>query len=387
MKTDLVLANLAKIDELTAAIRAELTGQPAPNQSSLPLLTWESFTYRGSARLPRTGDAYSDFQYGATVSCVQRDGTLLMEGRESWVATVALPNLTITREFGELLEIERRSAFEQIDDRRRFIGNPTNTMLRGLLDLGDYLVMSVASYYDAAYAQQTSHLLGDRKTEEILGPFRLAAGAYGPGFLGGRMCEIPDDWREQFGGCLLTGNFGLPIVTRESWGPCAFACDPRHAETATPALAYTQEHPLGPWDGQSDVWNCDSTFAGMAFPACSRSVLFFGVHGIGPFWYGLPDQARDPENGTYGTHSYPYVFRCWAYDAEQLAAVVAGQLQPWEPQPYGVWNLELPLPSTNHHLQSACFDLERDRLYLVQGFSDRDPAQGWPVVHVYEVDI
>ena len=79
---------------------------------------------------------------------------------------------------------------------------------RGTLFSSNALVLSVASYYDASQSQKTSHLRRDLGSGQVTaytlapvghtaGYMTLATGALAPA---------------------LTGNFGLPIVTRESFG-------------------------------------------------------------------------------------------------------------------------------------------------------------------------
>ena len=102
----------------------------------------------------------------------------------------------------------------------------------------------------------------------------------------------------------------------------------------------------------------------MVFPEGTRSVLFFGRHGLGKFCYGpgTTDQqlvgrptdggvdtwCHDPTSANKGTHAYPYHYYVWAYDANDLAAVKAGQKQPWEVKPYAVWPFSLPFGETAH---------------------------------------
>src|SRR2546423_14916678 len=81
----------------------------------------------------------------------------------------------------------------------------------------------------------------------------------------------------------------------------------------------------------------------MVFPSGTRSVLFFGPHGLGSYCYGTGGTAGDcydPDDGPKGIHSYPYRSQVWAYDANDLVAVKAGQKQSYQVMPYAVWQLD-----------------------------------------------
>jgi hypothetical protein len=285
----------------------------------------------------------------------------------------------------------RYPATPGLDNGLRLVTNPLDTSVRGTLFAGTKLILSVSSYYDASHAQKISHLSRDLTTGVV------TAHALAPvGHTAGYMTLIDGPL-----GPALTGNFGLPIITRESYGPAAFIFDPQDLrKPAIPVLDYGSDHPLAPWNQQSDLWNGDSTFAGMIAVPGTRTLLFFGRHGTGPFCYGPPygdpsvQPPNDPrcftiphETSDKGTHSDPYVYRLWAYDTNDLVAVKEGKTAPWQPRPYAVWNLDLPIASGWKQHNAAAFDPATKRLFILQGFGDKDPAQGWPVVHIYQVGV
>ena len=76
----------------------------------------------------------------------------------------------------------------------------------------------------------------------------------------------------------------------------------------------------------------------------------------------------------------------WAYDAHDLAAVHAGQMNPWDVKPYAVWSLTLPAPSSAHRLGGVAYDPATGRLFISQQFVDGDSGD-YPVVHVYKVNV
>lgn len=365
----------AAIDALVLAILAAVstpTTTPPPVVSApVALIQQSDLVYQGAFRLPKI----PALQY-PDGSAAFHDGLLLVKGRDDTNtafdftipvlgtgAVNTLPVATVTQSY-----------LNGLDGGLRYANNPRDTMVRGFLFVGPKLVLSIASYYDAANAQRTSHLQRDWPSGPVTA-YALTPIGHTAGYMTLSTGELAP---------ALTGNFGLPIVTRESWGPAAFIFDPVDlSKPATPVLDYPDDaRSLGPWNGQSEVWNSRSTLGGMH--QIGNSLLFVGVHGTGPFCYGDGFTCNDPEGGGQGTHSYPYVARIWAYDTADLIKVKHGQLKPWEPKPYGLWNLTLPYPSTLTRIGSA-YDPATKRLFIVQGFGDQDVAQGFPIVHVYQV--
>ena len=124
------------------------------------------------------------------------------------------------------------------------------------------------------------------------------------------------------------------------------------------------------------------------------AVVFVGTKGTGECWYGLPDGTvwpdeppfpEDPENQR-GWWSTGFVAQFIFYDPADLAAVAAGALQPWEPQPYATLNVDDRLFLTRttqqkYRLGDCAFDRARGLFYVLELFGDGDK----PVVHVWQV--
>ena len=165
-------------------------------------------------------------------------------------------------------------------------------------------------------------------------------------------------------------------------------------------MYYPQQHPtLGPWDG---TWNPRkrvlfggaTAIRGVVFPVGGRSVLFFGIQGIGRFCYGegtanrslafkpTPDgtiYCYDPDDSSKGTHAYPCVSEVWAYDATALASVRAGRKRPWQVRPYATWRLSLPFQSPR--IGGAAYDAAHGLVYVSQQYADGAA----PVIEVFRV--
>ncbi len=390
---------------------AEMAGSeplPSVDPSQLPRVEHHDLIYQGSFRLPNTMFGGDHFQYtGGPLAYDPATNSLFAGSWAGNLAELGIPaNIVKSTNVADLPVAPIVQPFGILDDQNlRFVNNPADTGTRGLLINGQQLVISVASYYDASYQQTTSHYYRPRTlsiTGQAQGPFRI--GTIMPGHVAGYMAPIPAAWQSHLGGTAITGNFGLPIITRESFGPAAFVFDPADLGVINPAstvmlLDYPdKEHSLDTWDATSLLWNSSSNFSGVVFPAGTRSVLFFGVHGNGPFCYGDGTSQNPPgfdehgqtrcydlEHSAKGQHTYPYVYRVWAYDVNDLVRVRNGQLQSWEPRPYGVWDLTLPLPALVHKLTGIAYDSANQRIFISQGFGDKDPMVGTPVVHVYRL--
>ena len=80
-----------------------------------------------------------------------------------------------------------------------------------------------------------------------------------------------------------------------------------------------------------------------------------------------------------------YRYQVWAYDLNDWAAVRAGQKQPWDVVPYGVWPLTLPTPEPMVRLGGVGYDAERQIVYVSQLRADPDGYSSRPVIHAFRI--
>jgi hypothetical protein len=177
---------------------------------------------------------------------------------------------------------------------------------------------------------------------------------------------------------------------------------------ATRVLGYPINHPtLGDWYGQNAqvsprLWDGASRAGGVVFPNDSRSVLFIGNRGMGPFCYGeatsnpalhgqvvMPGliYCYDPTQTGKGPTSYPYKFVVWAYDANDLAAVKAGSKNYWDVVPYATWDLTLPIlyptgSAANYSIGSVAYDPSTQRVFVAQKNVDANKST---IINVFSV--
>ena len=75
------------------------------------------------------------------------------------------------------------------------------------------------------------------------------------------------------------------------------------------------------------------------------------------------------------------------YDVDDLATVAAGEMEPWEPQPYATLELDPWLWGVSdsrqkHHVGAIAYDSVHRRLFLMEPLVDADR----PLVHVWSVN-
>ncbi|HUE69432.1 MAG TPA: hypothetical protein VMP01_00975, partial [Pirellulaceae bacterium] len=307
------------------------------------LLLETDLSYLGAFRLPGGTFGASSFDFGGgALSINPATNSMFMTGHawQKGIAEINIPPL-LQGPIGDLNTATVRQPFVEIMYRL-----PTLVEMPGyggtLIVDGD-LIGTIYNYYDADTPDVVSHfrMSGlDLETGTMSGLYQV--GDMGAGYVAGWMAPVPEAWQAALGTEYLTGQGGLPIISRTSWGPALFGFDPAQlgdtAAPAVPLLYYTGGNPLAPITGPaSELWNGATSIKGVIFPEGSDSVLFIGSHGTGESWYGTPpDGGDDPLRGDKGYHAYPYRYQVWAYSAHDLAAVKAGTKQPWEVQPYDI---------------------------------------------------
>jgi hypothetical protein len=356
----------------------------APSALAAPRLRASDLRYQGAFLLPAQVSDEKTFAYGGTALAYNPLHRSLFAVGHDWyqlTAEVTVPRAIRSSRLGGL----RRSRFLQ-GFRDATDGRGDGNKVGGQLVFRRRLFGSVYVYYDAAGEQVRSHWARPStslRRGRATGLFRV--GSVGAGFVSGYMGEVPRAWRRLLGGPALTGNCCIPIISRTSFGPAAFAFDPRRPRRARPLVYYPQAHPtIGAWDGSWDpahgvFFGGGTTVKGVVFPRGTRSVLFFGTQGIGKFCYGEGSACADPDDSSKGVHAYPYVAQVWAYDAKSLLAVRRHRRKPWQVKPYATWRLRLPFDSGR--IGGAAYDSRRQRIFVSQQYGNGTD----PVIHVFKL--
>jgi hypothetical protein len=381
---------------------------PILNPTDLPRLTFEQLHYVGAFRLPGGEAAGDTFASGGGPMAFNPAGPSLYIGaRSGRIAEVSIPTPVASTDVSALPTASVVQPFSDPADGRLKEIASDGVALAGLLVYRGRLYGTASIYYDATNAQQRSHFSRPLKlSDRGATPMALVGDRGRTGFVAGYLALVPPEWQTRLGGPAITGQCCVPIVSRTSWGPAAFAWEPSQLDhkdqaAATPLLYYDSEHPtLGPWEGSNPVYGATVEMGGVVLPAGTRTALFIGRNGTGEFCYGNGTGNRalvgtrgadhekycyDPVNSSKSQHAYPYRYQMWAYDLDDWAAVKAGKRDPWEVKPYGVWPFELPIAEPQVRIGGVAYDPQRQLIYISQFEADRDGYDYRPLIHVYRV--
>ncbi len=362
--------------------------------------------YLGGFRLPAdeaNGDGFSFGGGPIAYNGVRK--TLYVGSRAGRVAEVTIPDPVTDSDVTKLPFSGYVQPFnDPTEGRLKDVGGDAN--LAGLLVFQQRLYGTGMIFYDANNTQTVSHFVRPLALEARgAGPMRRVWERGRTGFVAGYLAAVPPEWQSRLGGPAITGQCCVSIISRTSWGPAAFAWNPldlaRDADVAaTPLLYYDSQHQtLGPHDGSNPTFGGTTQVAGLAVLARTRTALFVGSNGMGPYCYGngtsdksLHDTAGadgerfcyDPAASDKGQHAYPYRNQMWAYDLNDLAQVRAGRKDPWEVRPYDVWAFELPTPQPTKRLAGVAYDADGRRLFVSQRMADPDGYSYRAVIHVFQ---
>jgi hypothetical protein len=400
------------------------------------LLTKADLVYEGAFRVP-TGTGTATYGYGGTALTYHPGHNSLMLVGHDWYQRVGEISIPTPGKGTSVSDLPRATTIQPPTDvlagkLTTIDGDTTNGVkVGGLLPVGNSMLVSAWSYYDAGSQKQTkTHFKTGQNFSAlgtVSGPFQVGIGFQDivptdtqriGGFVSGYMSTIPSAWQSALGGTHLTGQGGgVSILGRTSSGPSATVFTP--AEVGVPnsptklVMGYPSNssnpsdplhHPtLGLWGVNGNLYNGTQSFRGMVFPDGTRSVLFFGwggsrfCYGAGtadPTLDGKPNPqggiwCYDPVNLSKGTHGYPNTSIVWAYDANDFLAVKQGTKKSWEVVPYAEWNFQVPFQSRLvngvemgiPNIVGAAYDPAGKRIFISAYRNDGDA----PLIHVFRL--
>jgi len=208
--------------------------------------------------------------------------------------------------------------------------------------------------------------------------------------------EIPSSWASVHtpGKFLAAGRYQDGGQGGE--GPAIFACGPWNDGNppeggstidAVPLLLYQNVEDENP-RAMNDYHHSDEWSGGAWLTAGNRSaVIFVGTKGKGDCWYGNPaGPCHDCDNR--GWWSTTFEGQIIFYNPADLAAVAAGRMAAYEPQPYATMNIDdvlFHITSSQqwYHVNAVSFDRERGHLYVFESLADVDDKS---LVHVWSVE-
>lgn len=381
-----------------AALSAQVPASPRLEQSG--------FQYVGAFRVPEASGSDDTMGFGgAPLAYNPANNSLFIGTRKHNLAEISIAAAVNTADPKGMKQATYLQGLADPTEGRWSGLSSDGLTFGGALVVGGKLIGTGVIYYDANNTQRVSHFSRSVKlTEPSFSGWSSVWKADQSGFVAGMMATIPAEWQAALGGTVLTGQCCIPIVSRTSNGPSAFAFD--HAKlgqksvAASPLLYYTgDEATLGKWEGSNPTYGATAQIAGMTVITGTRTLLYIGRNGLGIHCYGdgtadksmdgkkAPDGTMfcyDPTTNSKGSHAYPYRYQAWAYDLGDLASVKAGKKKPWQIVPYAVWPFTLPLGEGSIPLGGVAYDAAHQLVYVSQLWADKD-AGYLPLIHVFKV--
>ncbi len=383
----------------------------APPQG-LALLRMKDLQYVGAFRLPSRKYGQSDLNFAQGPIALNPDRRSLFivgHAHQQAIAEFAIPDLVHSTVLTELnMAGDPIQPFATILSRPSGGNRDGNNRIGGMLYVagpdGPELLVNTYEYYDAPGDNTLSMLVirdANNLAEcEVDGYFEVQGR---PGHTAGWMSPIPAAWQSVLGGDFLTGNSsGIPIISRTSVGPSAFAFNPLHVvgkkSVVTPisttklldfSLAHRLHDDLSNDSRKNELWNhLSRAVFGIIIPG-TRTYATFGHSGGNESGIGYKIvQDNGKRSGGYSSRAvrdnYHYY---WLWDVNDLARVKAGKMNSFDVRPYEYGIFRTPFADSSHKLGGGAFDPSTGRIYLTAQKADN--KQGTyanpPVVVAYKV--
>ena len=399
--------SLARLLFATAVLVSALSSSEGTAQTNSRRLEFADLVYTGGFRLPAARSNDDSFAGGGQALAFNPAApSLFVSSFAGRVAEVTIPTPAVNADANGLPVATYLQSFADPTEGRLQEILSSGVLLTSLLVQNGRLYGTASIYYDALNEQRFSHFSrAVRLSERSFQGWTQVGEASMTGFVAGSLAAVPPEWQQRLGGGMVSGQCCVPIISRTSWGPAAFAFDPavigQRVAKASPLLYYTGEHPtLGSWEESTERFGMSTEMGGLAIVRDTRTALFFGRTGLGKACYGTGTADKslvgtiaadgathcyDPTSPYKGTHAYPYRYQIWAYDLTDLAAVKAGGKRPWTVVPYAIWPLEFPTSEPRTVIGGVGYDPAHQTIYVAQRHADRDEYESRPVIHTFRI--
>ncbi len=385
---------------------------PPQNPPSDPqLITLSDFKYQGAFRVPANQFGISSMNYSeGPLAWNPANNSFFFVGHnwEQAIVEFQKPALVNSVRLSDLnFSGNPLQTFAPVLGRASG-GNPQGINTIGGLGVftgpsGPELLVNAYTYYDAP-GQNTHTTLALRNANNIAastvsGYFTFQGGA---GHTSGWISPVPSEWQSSVGGSYITGqSSGIPIISRTSVGPSAFAFNPFDiVGNPTPPnpvptvklLDFSLDNPLhtdlSNDSGQNNLWtHLSRAVYGYVVPG-SRTYATFGHsggHRSGVCYKCTPQGASEACGGYCPNQSGDQDLYYWLWDVNDLLAVKRGEKESYEIRPYeyGIF----PAKFSATALGGGTFDPVSGILYLTEQRADDEQGQyaNPPVVVGYTV--
>lgn len=379
-------------------------GQPV-EPTDLPLLQPDAFIYEGAFRLPADEFGVSSLNYSeGPIALNPANQSLFIVGHSHHqaIAEFKIPALV---QSDQLEDLNRADAplqpfYEVLD---RTVNEQALDRIGGMLLLGTSnglrLLVNAYEYYDAPGDNTHTSLIVEDAAQlgvsAVEGFYTFEGGA---GHTSGWMSPIPAIWQPVLGGTHLTGqSSGIPIISRTSVGPSAFAFNASRMTSAsqmietTRLLDFSLNQPLHVdlenTSGSNKLWtHLSRAVYGLIVPG-SRTYVTVGYSG--GHESGVCYKCTQNNGNVCGGYCAPdaadYSAYFWFWDVKDLIEVKEGRLSADAVRPYAYGELEVPFSGNEPQIGGGAFDPNSGLLYLTLQKADTQAGDfaNPPVVAAY----
>ncbi|MBN1515117.1 hypothetical protein JXA32_00970 [Candidatus Sumerlaeota bacterium] len=382
--------------------------------SNAPLLTINDVRYIGAFRLPEDTFGVSSLNYSqGPMAYYPSHHSILIVGHtyEQAIAEFAIPRLVKSTNIEDLnMASAPLQFFSSVIDRASN-GNPQALdSIGGMLVFdgpdGPQLLVNAYEYYDAP-GDNTQTTLIVRDADDLAscavdGFYSFQGGA---GHTSGWISPVPPEWIPEIGASYITGqSSGIPIISRCSVGPSAFAFDPAEiigADSTTATIStiklldFSLDHPLHDdlynSSGTNDLWTHLSRVTyGLIVPG-TRTYITFGYSGghVSGVCYKCTQDDGNLCGGYCAYEADDYYQYCWLWDVNDLIKVRQGRINSYDVRPYEYGKFPTPFECSTHEIGGGAYDVESGKLYLTiqRADSEQGTYSNPPIVVVFRFEM
>lgn len=382
----------------------------AADPLSLPLLGIEDFEYQGAFRLPADTYGGSSLNYSeGPIEYNSDNHSLFVVGHSHHqaIAEFAIPDLVKS---SDILDLNMAAAplqsFSTVLDSTTN-GNPQSiNRIGGMTYIGNngspQLVVNGYEYYDAP-GDNSHTTLVVRDSRNISGSEKAGYTRFngGAGHTSGWISPVPFIWQSLIGSTHITGqSSGIPIISRTSVGPSAFAFNASDLISAplpdpiltTKLLDFSLDNrlhaDLSNSSGKNNLWThlSRATF-GFVVPGTRTyaTLGFSGGHASGVCYKCTQDNGNLC-GGYCARAADDYYHYYWLWDIADLLAVKSGSMNSYDVRPYAYG--KFPTAFNSNELGGGSFDPVSGLLFLSVQRADRSQGEysNPPIIVVYKLN-
>ncbi|MEA3249666.1 MAG: hypothetical protein U9Q03_04925 [Patescibacteria group bacterium] len=391
---------------------------PVPTPTGISLIQASDFEYRGTFRLPTHpewmgwewgGDAMTHYPAGDSTGPTDGYPGSLFGTGHAWnmsvsEVTIPAPIISATK---DPVDLNRAVALQDFTDVRGGLFDPFVEIIRVGMEYmpeNDKLHLAWGQHFQETGTPEDipSHMWCDvdLSSPDTRGSWWVADGNnYSTNDY---MFGAPVDWAAAYTGgrTLITGRYrdggwsgqGPPLFAVAPWQDGNPPAPGSRLGTTTLLqydTSYVNDALFSDTARTMDGYHHTDTWTGAAWLSAGNraAVAIVGTKGLGDYWYGDINGPCLDCALSRGWWSTEMVAQLIMYDPADLAAVAAGTMESWEPQPYATVDLE-PFMFRNGSDQvmfqvgAMAFDRDNSLMYIFETLADEDR----PLVHVWKVN-